>query len=210
MRTFGHWTPTYVRDRLRTLLYERSDPYAPWLTREANEILACLLRSSDAGLEFGSGRSTRWFASRVRQLTSVEHDEGWYEKVKQTLRANGIENVDYRLRARDRGEAGAADSGYPKVAEEFEPQSLDFCLVDGLYRDFCAFNVLDKLRPGGFLVIDNVNWFLPSPSRSPASRMADQAPSTEVWTEVNDRLRSWRRIWTSSGVTDTAIFFRPC
>ena len=102
------------------------------------------------------------------------------------------------------------DAAYVKVTDTFDPNSLDFCLVDGVLRDFCALRSIDKLRPGGLLVIDNVNWYLPSGSYSPNSRTFTQGPVSPVWKDVEQRLSDWRRIWSSSGVTDTAIFFKPC
>jgi len=59
------------------------------------------------------------------------------------------------------------------------------------------------------LIIDNVNRYLPCLSKAPSSRRPALGPVTPVWAEVADGLRGWRTIWTSSGVTDTAIFIRP-
>ena len=70
----SHRTPRYVYHRTRQLCYERAHPDEPWLTPAAIGLLATLLRPADTGAEFGSGRSTLWFAARVAALTSVEHD----------------------------------------------------------------------------------------------------------------------------------------
>jgi hypothetical protein len=45
-------------------------PDVPWLTRQAVEILEDWLKPGYVGLEWGSGRSTLWFARRVSHLTS--------------------------------------------------------------------------------------------------------------------------------------------
>jgi hypothetical protein len=68
MRPFAHWTPRYVKNRLALMAYERFNPEQPWLTRNMIEILENWLKPTDVGLEFGSGRSTTWFARRVRHL----------------------------------------------------------------------------------------------------------------------------------------------
>ena len=49
---------------------------------------------ADREAEFGSGRSTVWFAERVATLTSVEHDERWYEAVSAKLKERRLANVD--------------------------------------------------------------------------------------------------------------------
>ena len=87
-------------------------------------------------------------------------------------------------------------------------QSLDFALVDGVYRDNVALFLLPKIRSGGMLIIDNVNWYLPSLTTSPASLRLPAAPATAAWEQVAAELAGWRRIWTSNGVWDTAIFVR--
>lgn len=207
MRSFKHWTPRYIKNRIATLCYEKTRQDHPWLTRWANEFLSSYLAATDVGLEFGSGRSTVWFAKRIAHLTSVEHDGNWAGKVQQML--SGISNVDYRYIPIDVSEDQGGDAAYVRAADSFDANSLDFCLVDGAYRDFCALRVIEKIRPGGLLIIDNVNWYLPGHSRSPSSRSPSDGPKGPVWTEVNHLLSGWRRIWTSSGVTDTALFFKP-
>jgi hypothetical protein len=68
----GYRTPRYVCNRTRQYLYERRHPDAQWLTPAAIGLLGSLLRPTDGGAEFGSGRSTIWFAERVTGLTSIE------------------------------------------------------------------------------------------------------------------------------------------
>lgn len=209
MRSFRHWTPRYFKNRLATLYYEKANPNHPWLTRSANEILDSYLIKSDVGLEFGSGRSTAWIARRIGHLTSVEHNYAWAAKVQGILNEATLNNVDYKSIPKDVEEEQGNDSEYVKVVDAFDTNSLDFCLVDGIYRDFCALKVIDKLRPGGLLVIDNANWYLLSRSYSPNSRSFTDGPKGTCWKELAQLISVWRKIWTSSGVTDTAMFFKP-
>lgn len=204
-----HRTMRYVYNRTRQILYERAHPADPWLTPAAIRLLRDLLRPADRGLEFGSGRSTIWFARRVATLTSVEHDERWHASVSATLRDRGLGNVDYILAPGDQPMERGWDSTYAKTALAFPDASLDFALVDGHYRDYSAKFTLPKLKPGGMLIIDNVNWYLPCRSKAPNSRTAALGPKTPAWAEVADELAQWRTIWTSSGVWDTAIFIKP-
>jgi predicted O-methyltransferase YrrM len=209
VRSFRHWTPRYIKNRLAEMYYHASCPNDPWLTRDANRILVSYVRPSDVALEFGSGRSTVWFAAHIKSLTSVEHDESWHKKVRQMLTEGSFHNVDYHLAPQDVDELQGGNSAYVRVMERFKSQTIDFVLVDGVYRDFCALRSLDIIRPGGMLIIDNVNWYLPHHSHSPGSRSPAQGPKGATWSEVYKCLANWRTIWTSSGVTDTAIFFKP-
>jgi hypothetical protein len=208
-RAFRHLTPRYVVNKLRYLVNLRRYPDRPWLTGQANELLSSLLLTDDIGLEFGSGRSTLWFARRVRSLTSVEHDPAWHDKVSRELVQNGITNVNYLLREPDRDEAAADDSGYVQVVAKIPLQSLDFVLVDGIYRVDCANAVIDRLRSGGLLILDDVQRYLPSKSFAPQARKIQDGPASEKWSRFLGEVKGWRTIWTSSGVTDTAIWFKP-
>ena len=205
--SYRHWNVRYIRDRVAVAWYERRHPDYPWMTAAANAFLAQWLRPSDSGAEFGSGRSTVWFASHVGRLLSVETDAGWGAKVHGSLQKAGITNVDYRCMQIN--DASSVTDWYLQIAGEIEDQSLDFVIVDADCRDICARAMLSKVRPGGILVIDNVNRHLPSNSHSPASRRMADGPDGPIWAEVANTLALWRVFWTSSGVTDTAIYFKP-
>lgn len=207
MRKFGHWTPRYVVNRLRWALYEKRNPDKPWLTPDAIRVLDGLIVPTDQGLEWGSGRSTRWFARKMNHLTSVEDSADWYNVVTGQLKSAGINNVTYE-RCDTPQPGNEAASAYVRIADRFAPGSLGFVLVDGQARDHCTEAVLDKIAVGGVLVIDNANWYLDRPTHSPASRTG-QGPANQLWAKIEQRLSGWRHIWTSQGVTDTAIWVRP-
>jgi hypothetical protein len=212
MRKFGrpgrHWTPRYVVDRVNVLVYEETHRTMPWLNAQANHILDGMLRKNDVALEWGSGRSTRWIAAHVGQLTSVEHDRAWYDDVTKELAQTGITNVKYEYRSGPPESDDARATDYVRIADSFAAGSLDFVLVDGSARDYCAESALDKVKVGGVLVVDDSQWFFDYPTRAPFSRQG-KGPSTEAWSAVWDVLRHWRIIWTTNGKKDTAIFVRP-
>jgi hypothetical protein len=197
-RAFLHWSPQYLYNRFRLYLYEISHPDYPWLTQHANEILSHLIKKDHIGFEWGAGRSTLWFARRCKHLTSVEHDPFWYKKVYAALQKFNVTNCDLVL-AKDK-------ETYISLIDSFEDESLDFVLVDGLYRDECVIRSLRKIKSGGFLIIDNINWYIPSPSKSPGSRK--EKPASPIWENLSELLKKWYCIWTTNGVTDTAIYVK--
>jgi hypothetical protein len=216
MRPIQLLRPRYVADRVRLAVHQRLHPDAPWLTAEATQLLERWLRPSHVGIEWGSGRSTRWFARRVGRLVSVEHHPGWHTTVSAQLAADGVTNVDYRLLPcePERVEtpewiAAMFASAYVRAVDAFGPRSVDFALVDGMYRSACALAVLPKLRPGALLIVDNVNWFLPSASRAPSSRAAADSPLSPTWEEFAQAVAGWDVQWTQNGVADTAIWAAP-
>ena len=208
--------PRYVADRVRLAVHQRMHPDAPWLTAEATSMLERWLRPDYVGIEWGSGRSTVWFAERVGHLLSVEHHRAWHEAVSAQLAERGITNVDYRLCPcePERVEtpewiAAMFASDYVRAVDAFGPKSLDFALVDGMYRSACALAVLPKLRSSALLVVDNVNWFLPSTSRAPSSRGVADPPLSPTWADFARAVSGWDLAWTENGVADTAIWRAP-
>src|SRR5881296_3104277 len=94
---FCHWKPRYIVNRIQLLIHERTHPDSPWLSQAMIEILGSWLQPQHQGLEWGSGRSTLWFAQRVNHLISIEHDESWYRSIDSQLKKTKLGNVDYRL-----------------------------------------------------------------------------------------------------------------
>lgn len=204
-----HWTPRYLKDRVQLRLWERRNPDAPWLVAEAIALLESWLGKDDVVVEFGSGRSTRWLASRVARVISVEHDPTWYARVAAELKAGGVHNVEYHHAAVAPGaDSELREAAYLRPASEALGRPADMILVDGILRDAAAIWALEHVRRGGIVVIDNVNRYLPHATRSPASLASDGQPPTERWRAFAATVSGWRGEWFSNGVTDTAVFFR--
>lgn len=205
-RPVCHLTPRYVFDRSHVWIYQRQYPDAPWLTDKAISILISVLRPSDNGLEYGSGRSTVWFARRTNSLISVEASYLWYERVSEMISRQALGNVVYNyIPADPQAPEDPHRTLYVEVDNGFAPGSLDYVLIDGLYRDECALRAVDLLKPGGILILDNANWFIPHTTRSPSSATAPAGP---LWSEFLSRVASWRLIWTSNGVWDTTLWIK--
>jgi hypothetical protein len=154
--------PVYAARRVLYKAYELRHPDEPWIAQGAIGFLESLLPEGGRGLEWGSGRSTRWFGARLAHLTSIEFDAGWYETVRE--QTAGMASVDLRLieleHDPDEGTVAVYDSvpRYVSVAHEFDDKSLDLVLVDGHYRQACVLAAIPKLKPGGLLAIDNTDW----------------------------------------------------
>ena len=92
----------YVRYRiLRPILkgyyklFNLFNPGRPWTSQASIKIFDNILGKGQTGLEYGSGRSTVYFAARLGKLISIEHYRDWYDRVSQMLQEKGIDNVDY-------------------------------------------------------------------------------------------------------------------
>ena len=201
-RSFRHWTFRYVKNRVIQILHEKTHPNDPWLTRQSVHILADLLQDTDTGLEFGSGRSTIWFAQRTSRVISIEHDFKWYQSVGQKIQDLNLESkIDYRYCDNIADYVGQIDS--------LEDNSIDYCLIDGKARDECTLKVLPKLKHEGILIIDNINLYLPNASRSPNSIRRFDNTKDSHWDYDQIQIDSWEMVWTTNGVSDTALWIKP-
>lgn len=118
----------------------------PWITYPAIEFLKNRIRAEMSVFEYGCGESTLWWASRVREVISVEHDKDWHQKIKLTIPKNvSLTYVDL--------EYGGV---YSKKITEFKDK-FDIVILDGRDRVNCAINSLDALKSDGIIVWDNSN-----------------------------------------------------
>mgnify|MGYP001186770513 CR=1 FL=1 len=201
-RRLEHLNTKYVWNRIKVFIDEKKNPSHPWLTQESVFLLNQLIKPTDVGVEFGSGRSTVWFAERLAHLTSIENNYEWFDKVNALLKASSLEKkVSYKI--------VVEPDEYVEQATLFEDNSIDFCLVDGIERDRCALLMSQKLKSNGILIIDNVNWFISAGnSHSPDSMRPNEFASSN-WKKFYEHVKFWRSIWTTNGVTDTCIYIKP-
>jgi len=192
LRLYGQH-PTLIVHRLRYWVWTRRHPNQPWLTPASVEYLERHLTSDMVGIEWGSGRSTAWYARRIKRLTSVEHHAGWHHDVQSGLRDAHLSNVDYRLVPLDHPESEGTVPVYdpiPRyvaVIDDIGADPLDFVVVDGHYRQACVRAVMPKLRPGGLLLIDDTSmladlaqWGVPS-TWEVAHQSSNGLKTTTIW-----------------------------
>jgi len=100
--------------------------------------------------EFGSGNSTLFYADKAKFVTSVEHDEFWYNKIRSSMPSNV--NLSYcELADGNKYSSYAVKTG----------KLYDLLIVDGSERVKCCLNNLAALKPGGVVVLDDTelkNW----------------------------------------------------
>jgi predicted O-methyltransferase YrrM len=151
-------------------------------------------------LEFGSGRSTLWFAHNAAQVVSIEHNPQWVERVRHTLRKRGLlERVEIRLASAEQVELAAGD---------LTGGSVDVVLIDGVRRAECLRAALSALKSGGLLLIDNINRYIPCESRGPGTLRAWPEEGSP-WRPLAETLQHWEHSWTTDGVTDTWVGVAP-
>lgn len=216
-----HWTAPYLFYRIRAMLRSRRHPDAPSLTPQAINFLAHALDRRHVGVEWGSGNTTRWFARRTRHLVSFETSDSYYAQVQATLAAEALTNVDYRLVpfVDDDDEKVMHESAWVRSAHAVEPGSIDYALVDSSPRGCLCAAIAPRLKPGGLLILDNANWYIPPPDdirpRAPGSVSAllgttgSRIAGSLCWPAFAAMTAGWRAMWSSDGVQMTLILVKP-
>jgi precorrin-6B methylase 2 len=159
----GAWTRSLLA------VYDLHDLIAldvPWWTYDSAERVARFLgaRPDARVLEWGSGASSVWLAKRAGSVTSIEHDPEWAEEIAPVLPANArVVAVPPTLASQSEAPIRSAKKGFEGLdfrdyVEAIDRQHGDFDLivVDGRAREACLERAVERLAPGGVIVVDNV------------------------------------------------------
>ena len=176
---------------------------SPWLTPESIEFLDKVLHKGMKGLEYGLGRGTLFISARLGKLISVEHDNSWHDILTAMLIDRKINNVEYKLIPPSKPESKSWIEKRNATVFDFEidnydryfnfivclPENhFDFILIDGRARVECSRRAIDILKSGGIFILDN-------------SERTRYKP-------VHDMLNGWQKVHTTTGLTDTTIWFK--
>jgi len=131
----------------------------PWITLESFHKLLEFVQPDFRVFEWGSGGSTVFWARECAEVIAIEHNKLWIPRVQKMLADRGLE-AD--LRHIQGGSKGQKDR-FRKYANEIlaEPdESFDIAYVDGeaSSRGWTITNAMPKIKPGGYLLIDNSDW----------------------------------------------------
>jgi hypothetical protein len=187
----------------------------PWVTFAAIRFLEQVLRKDMRVWEYGSGGSTLFFAARVGEVFSVEHDPEWAEKVSEAIRQGGrthcrlrcVEPADEPGAAgRDPADpdayvsthppaAGKAFRAYASAIDEYPDGHFDVILIDGRARPSCFKHSLSKVKPGGYLIWDNTerDYYQPAMRLAPPTFQLYDFPGPTPYVRHFSRTTAWRR-----------------
>jgi hypothetical protein len=147
----------------------------PWYSFAAIDFLRRSLTKDTRVYEYGSGGSTVFFARHVQEVISVEHDADWSHKVKKVLADHCLANVTLQFIAPEVDESlHKADpanplhyvssderyknhsfKAYASSIDRYPDGHFDLVAIDGRARPSCFHHAMTKVKPGGFLLLDN-------------------------------------------------------
>lgn len=147
----------------------------PWMTYDAIDFLSAICKPDMNIFEWGSGGSTLFFASRCKQVTTIEHDSEWSGFLKEKFEELKLKNVDLKeiqgektadyhnkdfqnpddFVSKDKKSIGLSFEKYVKAIDSFPEEYFDIVVVDGRSRNSCIKRAIPHIKRGGFLVVDN-------------------------------------------------------
>ena len=136
----------YLISRIRLKYYETMN-LSPWLVENAIKFMDAYLKPKDKILEFGAGRSTAWFLEKGCLVRSIETNEEWFVHVKKS----------------NEGFIGSGSLDLRKTYQVSDKTDrYDCILIDGGDREEAARLALSVIKPGGIIVFDNVERYMPT------------------------------------------------
>ncbi len=166
------------------------EPWEPWLTREAIEILDRTIFPKTKLFEFGAGGSTIWYAERCLFVDSIEHDPAWLRFVTSAIVHYKIRNACVFYGSSDNNYAHYLDFAAEilgRDGQKFGP--YDVVVVDGRCRVKSVRIAAPHVRPGGRIVLDNAE--------------------RPYYAPVREILKGWEVRETSNGLWRTDIYRKP-
>lgn len=125
----------------------------PWLPFDVIDLVGQAVGPGAQIFEYGGGGSTAWFADLVGNtgtVVTVEHDREWYEMLRTVL----ADERNVELLSRPPTPDLAA---YVGAIDAYSDGSFDVVVVDGRQRLRCFKHAVSKVRPGGLLILDDVD-----------------------------------------------------
>jgi hypothetical protein len=117
----------------------------PLFTYPCIEYLAQFDLREKSVFEWGSGASTLYWMTRAASIVSIENNPAWFERLRPQVSANVRLVLD-------------STAGFASQIDAHEGP-FDIIVIDSYgYRFDCAAKAVDKLAPGGIVILDNAEW----------------------------------------------------
>lgn len=141
----------FERSRAERMPVDSKGQPLPWYTYPAIEYIRQLDLSDKRVFEYGGGSSSRFWAGIAQSVVTVEKNKAWHDSIRASIPAN----VNL-LWVPD-------NPAYERSILAFEP--FDVIVIDGSERYQCAGCAIERLKPGGLIILDNSDWYVKAAGR---------------------------------------------
>ena len=116
----------------------------PWMNFSIVTFLEQRLQKDQVMFEYGSGFSTKFYAQRVKEVTSVEHVQKWYD----LMMSEKADNISIVQVDKD------VDGKYCRAIQQSDKR-YDVIMVDGRDRVNCVKQSSEQLSERGVVLLDD-------------------------------------------------------
>jgi len=134
----------------------------PWIVPAALAVLKTLVQPEWRVFEWGAGGSTLFWSNECASSVAIEHNPLWIERVTAMMHRHECPNNVHLRYVQGHGiDHNKAFRNYAAAILEYPDESFDLVSVDGeaSSRGWCVTNAIPKIKPGGYLLLDNSDWF---------------------------------------------------
>jgi predicted O-methyltransferase YrrM len=138
----------------------------PWITPESLEHLKRIIKPSWNVFEWGSGGSTAFWSRNCKSVISIEHNSEWIKRTNEMMeKFNCPHNYEIIYVKGNGTDYNTAFRDYANAIANYPDESFDLVYVDGeaSSRGECVRNAISKLKPHGYLLVDNSDWLKDNP-----------------------------------------------
>ena len=131
----------------------------PWIVPDSMRHIHDIVQPDWNVFEWGAGGSTIYWARECASVISVEHNIEWIPRIKKMLSDRGLIADLRHIQGLPKGKKDRFKPYANEILKEPD-ESFDLVFVDGeaSSRGWCLTNALPKIKPGGYLLLDNSDW----------------------------------------------------
>lgn len=129
----------------------------PWIVPDSLTVLKNIVKANWRVFEWGGGGSTVFWSKHCQHVTTIEQNSEWITRLQDMFTKFKCKaNIDLQYITITNGDS----TNYANAILAYPDNHFDLVFVDGeaSCRDLCVTNALSKVKPLGWLLVDNSNW----------------------------------------------------
>jgi len=181
--------------------------HKPWLCRMAIDYFETIVNRESVVLELGAGGSTFWLSERVKHISSIDNDPEWARHVMNEIAMCNLPRC--LIQTSDYNDPNDTDNQVNWI-KTFADRTFDIIFIDNNTLLFtngqksfppsdlrvrCAEVCRFKVKPNGWVVIDNYKWDYVAPALQYFERWPRVEVNDGVWNTVFLQNREVGRSW---------------
>ena len=139
-------------ERIKASKILKKNSFLPIIPYNSIRIFEKYLSNDIQLIEWGSGRSTSWYAEKCGKVFSVESDDYWYRETLRLLNKKSLKNFDLLL-TQNRFDY------INKPLDKLDPNSLKVFVIDGIFRNMCALASVNYCTKKDVIYLDDSDKF---------------------------------------------------